>query len=277
MDKNSASGPEPEKNEEPEPEIDQVSANKAAAEYAKTITPAKKSRRKPIIFITLVLLLLIVAGIFLLKRPKPESIPTTDLAPSSTQTNTTTTNISTETKKYDSSQFQLTFSYPSDWTVTDKALSGVLTAVSPPLSLTDSTGEIVTGQVIFMLRDHNQKLAEFDAGNATAAIASEKISYTSPGPTQRDKTYLSYLRYAGSEAATLDGLYITGDFGYKLDQAIPKVDISKIDPITSITFVQCSDSACAEPTMPLSISLDSWKNSSLSGPLKNILKSLSIN
>ena len=68
-------------------------------------------------------------------------------------------------------------------------------------------------------------------------------------------------------------MYITGDFGYKKDQAIPQVDIAKIDPAISLTFSAC-DGAC---TKSIGITPAAWADPNFGGALKKILQSFTIN
>lgn len=151
-----------------------------------------------------------------------------------------------------------------------------MTVISRPISLKVSTGQNVTGQITLTIRDPSQPLPEFDKGNATATIDSVKIAYSHPSQNQRANTYMSFLTYASSAASGIDGIYITGDYGYKKVQAIPKVDIQKIDPITSITFAKCADNSCSGKTTPLNLAVSDWQNGQLSGPLTKMLESLSI-
>lgn len=184
---------------------------------------------------------------------------------------TNNTKIDTQTKHYDSTEQNLGFDYPADWSV--KESDTTITATSPVLRLTDNSGQAVNGQVIFTIRQKGQSLPEFDAGSAIAVLDSQKIAYTKPTPAQRANTYVTFVRYAGSLTNSLDSVYVTGDFGYKVDQAVPKVDIGKLDPLLSITFRRCTDANCGSGSA-LSISPDSWQP--LSGPLMDMLKSLTV-
>jgi hypothetical protein len=117
---------------------------------------------------------------------------------------------------------------------------------------------------------------DFDAGNAVAVRDSEKVSYTKPTPSQRAQTYLSFVQYAATTThGALDGIYITGNVGYKKTQPIPKTDVAARDPIVGITFVKCANDACsgAVPT-PLSIKASEWDNNSFKAPIKTMLTSL---
>lgn len=176
--------------------------------------------------------------------------------------------ITTKTKSYTSPNFNLALSYPEDWTVVDDG-GGTMTIKSPNLGLKNASGQQVSGQVVLTIRNGAQKMTEFDKGNATAVQESKKVSYNKPTQTQRGSTYLSYLRFAVS-AAGLDGIYITGDNGYQKGQAIPLVDITKVDPKISLTFFDAAGK-------PLTLAETLLAQADFTGPLEAILKSLSIN
>lgn len=185
--------------------------------------------------------------------------------------------IASTTKHYSSSNFQLAFDYPQDWTLAD-AGGGSMSVTSPKIKLKNTSSQSISGQIVLLIRNKIQKLPEFDNGNAVATKASVKIAYTKPAQTQRGSTYESFLRYAGNANSTaLDAVYITGDNGYTLGQAIPKVDVQKVDPIISLSFIKCSDSTCKGAGGALSVAASSWDDKTFSEPLESMLESLSIN
>lgn len=185
--------------------------------------------------------------------------------------------ITTETEHYASSGFMLEFDYPKDWKVSEPSDGGVLTAKSPALSLKQADGKTVTGQVVFTIRNKQQTMPEFDKGNATAVIASEKINYAKPSSAQRGSTYLSFLTYAGSvQANRLDGVFITGDVGYQKGQAIPKADFTPVDPVISVTFLKCADQSCSGDGTQIGIDASMWQQTGFGTPTKSMLQSLVI-
>lgn len=175
--------------------------------------------------------------------------------------------INPKTKSYTSSNFGLAFSYPEDWTVTDSG-NGSLSTKSPTIKLKDPSGQSFSGQIVFLIRDHAQKLTEFDKGNAIATRDSQKLAYTKPTQTQRANTYASYVVYAGGSG--LQAIYITGDNGYQKGQNVPAADISKVDPIINLAFLDSSGKQAG-------IQDSMMDDSSFAGPLKQIIESLSIN
>jgi hypothetical protein len=183
--------------------------------------------------------------------------------------------ISTKTEHYVATNFSVEFDHPADWNVSETAGEGTLTVTSPALQLESATGETKTGQIVFMIRNSQQELKEFDGGNAEAVLASEKINYLKPSSVQRGATYLSFLQYAASGDG-LDGVYITGDYGYQKDQAIPKADVAPVDPRINLVFTECAADVCGENT-PLTVSADMWQNDDFAKPIKAIFQSLTVN
>jgi len=251
-------------------------------EYLRSVAPQpKKPKRKwPKVLTWTLLALVLLGGIgggvyWQFFRNKPATTTQTPTTESNTQA-PTNNKIATATKHHDSTNFSLSFDYPEDWTVTDED-GDMLTVTSPTLQLKDATGESVNGQIVLTITQKGQKLQAFEEGNATAVRKSEKIAYTKPTPAQRANTYLSFLRYATTASTdTLDGIYITGDYGYQVDQAIPKVDAAKLDPLVTVTFKKCSNNTC-DTAEPLGVASSSWDDAAFATPIKKMLKSLTFN
>lgn len=267
MDESSA---EEEKNQEPD---------RSTADYANYQKPEKPRnpiwKKLGIGAAALVLVLGLAAGgyWFIKNRgagPKPASS-----SESAQQSNNATSQITTETKKFESADFKLSFDYPGNWTASEDNPEEI-SVLSPGIKMKDVDGKDVTGQVYFRVRAKGQKLQGFDKGDATAVLSSEKIAYTSPSQVQRASTYITFLRYADN-AAGLDAIYITGDLGYEEGQTIPKTDIEKVDPIISIEFYLCPNSGCMELSGVYGIGAETWSNENIKLALENMLKSLTIN
>jgi hypothetical protein len=180
----------------------------------------------------------------------------------------------TATKQYTSNYQDLSFTYPEDWKVSET--SDVITATSPSMKLDGAGKGTVNGQMILKIRDKNEQLTEFSAGNATAVLKSQIISYSAPAAGQRASTYISLLNYANSKQTGIDGIYITGDAGYESGQDAPVSDLAPIDPVVSITFAQCANNACSGNSTALTIASSAWRNKTFSAPLIKMLASLSI-
>lgn len=257
--------------------------DRSTADYADYEKPQKprnpmwgKLGRK--VGIGLAVLVLVIAlgggGYWFIKirgaEPKPASSPQ-----SAQQPNDAASQITTETKKFESANFKLSFDYPGNWTASEDNPEEI-SVLSRGIKMKDADGKDVTGQVYFRVRAKGQKLQGFDKGDATAVIASEKIAYTTPSQVQRASTYISFLRYADNSAG-LDAIYITGDLGYEEGQTIPKADIEKVDPIISIEFYLCPNSGCMELSGVYGIGVETWSNEDIKLALENMLKSLTIN
>ena len=255
---------------ESEHETPEPSAN----EFVRTIEPVQKDKKKRRIglIIGIVITILLLGGGAYAAIKQRKATPTSS-GPTSQASEQPKPLIDTTTKRYSSNQFYLDIDIPSDWEVKDEQGSGVFTATSPNVAI-PTTGTSTTGKVILTMRDKNQKLPEFDKGNATAVLDSEKIAYTKPSSAQRGQTYVSFLAYPTATSSSLiDGIYITGDFGYQKEQAIPKIDIQKVDPIISLTFMAC-DGSC---TKQIAIAPDAWQSAEFGGVLKKMLQSLTVN
>lgn len=183
--------------------------------------------------------------------------------------------ISSAVKTYESSKQKLSFDYPADWTSSET--TGAIKVISPPIKLTDADGQSVTGQITLLVRTKSQPLPEFDNGNATATLASQKMSYAKPTKVQREQTYVSFLRFSKESVNGIDGIYVTGNFGYKAGQAVQKQDIASADPKISVTFQKCTDNSCLQNPLSLSIAKTSWEKADFATPILNIFKSFSIN
>lgn len=245
-------------------------------EYLKQVEPLQKHKKERSVsfFVGLAVLLMVLgAGGFMYMKNRSD-VETKKNEPVAEVAQQPKVAINSETKRYSSSQFSLDFDYPSDWEVKEEQTEGILTATSPNVSIPASGGGVVTGRIVLTVMGKNQKLPEFDKGNSTAVIDSEKVAYLKPSSAQRGQTYISFLNYANSDSSGLiDGVYITGDFGYQVEQAIPKVDIQKIDPIIKLTFLAC-DGTCAKP---IGITKEAWVAPEFGGALKKILQSFTIN
>jgi len=184
------------------------------------------------------------------------------------------TKITSATKHYDSSNYNLGFDYPEDWTISDTP-NNKLTATSPAVQLRGAGGQAFTGQIVFSIQPKQTSVSQFAAGKTVAALESQKIAYKSPTSSQRAQTYVSFVSYNG-DSSNLDGLYITGDNGYQADQDVPMSDIAKADPLVSITFLKCADADCKTTPSATSLPTSDWSDTGLSTPLLTMIKSLVI-
>jgi hypothetical protein len=266
-------------------EEDYQEAGRSTGDYADYQKPQKP--RNPIwgklkpgrkLGIGLAILVLVAAlaagGYWFYKNRKSDNKPE-----QTAQTNQTSTEaaagISGEIETFESTNFNLSFDYPADWTASEDSAEEI-SVLSPGLKLKGADGKDVTGQIYFRISAKGQPLQGFESGNAIAVLDSQKIAYANPTQAQRASTYISFLRYADNSQG-LDAVYITGDLGYETDQDILKTDIEQVDPIVSIEFYLCPESGCEELSGVYGIGEQTWENENISVPLTNMLESLVIN
>lgn len=279
--KQSANTPRQDKHEEQD---DYQAASQATSDYnyADILPPdlhPERTKRRHRVGLTLLVLLIVAVGgcsaYLLIFRSKPTNQP--QAHSSQNQSSEAPKKITVTTKHFSSNMFSLDFDYPSDWTVAEPEGGNQIVATSPVMQLKAADGQQATAEVVLKVNQQGQDLKMFDGGNALAVRESKKVAYTKPTSTQRANTYLSFLQFASTSTnSALDAVYITGDFGYQTNQAIPKVDIAKVDPQVSISFVKCANTACSGTTTPLGIASTAWDDASFSGPLEAMLKSLVI-
>ena len=181
-------------------------------------------------------------------------------------------------QQYYSTNLSIGFNYPKGWNITDVTGSNSLSLVSSVVNLLTSTNKLVKGQITLTIQNQSPVIPGYQSGNATAALGSQIIDYSNPTSAQRGSTYISFLHYATSitPSSNIDAIYVTGNAGYKLNQYIPETNISAVNPVVSITFKQCTNTACTGSGSPTSITSSAWSTSNFSATLLTILKSLSI-
>ena len=269
----------PEVEAPPAEEQDYQEAAKSTADYADYEKPQKQ--RNPIwkkLSIGLAALVLIAAlaagGYWFYKNRKSTDKPSGD-----TQTTQPTAQaadtITTETKKYESANFKLSFDYPGNWFAGEDNAEEI-SVLSTDLKLKGVDGQDVVGQILLRIQAKGQKLSIGDPGSATAVLPSERITYANPTEVQRASTFITFVRYAQNTKG-LDGIYITGDLGYEKDQQVPSSDVEKVDPVISIELYLCPNSGCVEVSGVYGISEEVWNDEDISVPLTNMLESFVIN
>jgi cytoskeletal protein RodZ len=249
------------------------------AEAADLGKPKRKHRflRSVMHFFGWILLIVVLtagggyAGWYFLLKPNEAAKPsTTSQQAAAAAPEASDANVGT--KHYESPNFSLALDYPQDWIVTDSTTR--LTIASPVKQLKSGSTTVPNAQTTLTIQAKQASLPAFKNGNATAIRESEKIAYAKPSSTQRANSYLSFLAYAGSATTGLDGVYVTGDNGYQVGQAIPQVDIAKADPSITVTFASCTDSKCSGGGKPLTLSQTLWDDNAFSKPIKTMLQSL---
>lgn len=260
-------------------EQDDFEAASESAVNLDQFMPQLKKKHTVLRVVTWVIVILIVlaaigGGLYELSKHKSPVKSSTNAPQSSKSQNQPA--ITSSTTQYNSTNFNLTLNYPQGWNVSDTG-NGKMTVTSPSMQLTAANGQSQTGQVVLTIQNESSmNFSMFTKGNAVAVIGSQHVTYSNPTPTQRATTYVSFLQYASTTAhGGLDGVYVTGDSGYQQGQAIPEVDITKVDPVITVTFNQCSDANCGSPKT-LTIDSSMWSNSSFSGPILKMIESLAL-
>ncbi len=230
----------------------------------------RKNNRTYLMLGIIVLVLLVIAGGYLFIKHK-NATPTKKSTPKTTQVSR---NISTaptaKMTSYSSTNFNLSVNYPSNWVISDTP--SILSITSPETFIKNANNKIVQGRIVVSVSPKGQLPTDFGNSPAVAVLNSQLINYTNPTPAQDAQTYISFLQYASTTTiGGLNGIYITGNYGYLKDQNITQSDVQSVDPLVRVSFEQCTDS-CKNLT-PLVISASDWNDSSFSLPILNIIKS----
>ncbi len=177
---------------------------------------------------------------------------------------------------FTSPSFGMTFNYPQTWNVVDSGAAGV-SVYSPPMTITNAAGQPVLGEVEVTFLKQGSLPSAFGNNTSVAVINSQRIVFTQAGNNQPAATYISFVQYPSTTiAGGLDGVYVTGNFGYQKDQTIPNSQVAQVDPLIMATFNSCANSACSVSTQkPLTIAATDWSKTSFSAPILLILSSLS--
>ncbi len=174
---------------------------------------------------------------------------------------------------YDASAFNTSLSYPKGWTVVASGLAP-LTITSPPENLIADNGKSTLSQIVLTLAQQGSIPSGFSS-QSVAVMTSQKIFYSQPASGQASATYISFVQYPSTTIiGGLDGIYLTGNYGYQKYQAIPASNINSIDPLIYVSFYSCANSAClAGSRQHLTIASSDWNNLNLSGPVMLMFKS----
>ena len=186
------------------------------------------------------------------------------------------------TETYDSTPFMLQFDYAEGWVPAEGDNKLTLTSPVMPLKIvgvgTAATGKTKTqqGQVVITFQHKQTSLPAFTAGDAQAVLESALVEYEKPSQEQRGATYISFLNYASSGGKGIDGIYVSGDNGYLKDQLVSATGVIGGDPLIVVSFRSCNDSKCSTPGQPVTIDPKAWDDASFSGPIKALLRSISV-
>lgn len=231
-------------------------------------------------------LLLIGCGLFWWSKHHQTS-PKHNVASKSQVHPTVKSNSSSQTIKYTSNgqDLNLSFSYPSDWSVTppsnDNASDQTITVSSPLVSVTNSSGATITGKAVVSIRPGSAQINELTSGKAIASQNSIQIGYTQPTTSQQQYPYLTFIDLSGGSdpSGAFDEVLITGQDEFSQSESVTAETLGgALDPIISASFYTCTTEACSGSSQtPLNITYDTWQNSSLFEQVLAILDSLQLN
>jgi len=272
-------------NFEPTPVIDDQ------PQYGSVVTPPRHTRRRLWIILGVILgLLLIGGGAAYWFLGRPQAAPATSTTPVTTAPNQPLVPDDTQAQgtngRYVSNgkDLNLSFSYPSNWTVTPPTNSNPsdqpITVTSPLVSIPGANGQSSTGKVVVSIRPSGSTLNELSSGKAAAGQESAQIAYDKPTSAQHQYPYLTYLHLAGgaNPTSSFDEVIITGVSSFPKDQVIVPASLSQLDPIVSARFYTCSDQTCTTASAtPLSITNSTWQNDPVCMQTLAIFQSLQIN
>ncbi len=216
-----------------------------AAKYVSDLQPIKEGRRRKrrkrlFILALLTLLALVTAGYFMFVRTDNKHVAQSPQAGG--EQAVPAPQPSSQIKEYTSDSMNLAFSYPGDWKI-DDSTRGLIKVESPIIKLADLNRDQADAKVVVTFLSSGSEVPGFGDSGAIAVKDSEKLAYAAPSQNQRAETYLSFAGFAGRG---LNGVFVTGDSGYKIDQLIPESDVKKGDPIITVMFYSCSNSGCTE-------------------------------
>ena len=179
------------------------------------------------------------------------------------------------TNSHTSAAYGATFNYPSSWTVVDSG-SAPLTVTSPVMNLISANGQTVLGQIVLTMANMGYLPTAFGP-QSVAVLGSQKIVFSNASTAQAADTYISFVQYpATTIRGGLDGIYVSGNYGYQKFQNIPASNITTVNPFIAVTFLACASPSCPTTTrQPLTIAASDWSNQSFSAPILVMLKSFS--
>jgi hypothetical protein len=246
----------------------------ARINFVRSVVPRRKPRYLIKTASLLVVALIIVGLILLLGSSGNHKVKPKVTKSTTSQAASLTTNI--PLASYTSQFFGLSLRYPTTWAVKDSG-QGLLQLTSPLTNLTAADGKSVKGQIVFTASKPGTLPAGLTAGTNLAVLDSTVAVYTSPTSDQSGQTYLSFVQYSTTSIkGGLDGVYVTGNYGYQKDQVVPTSDISNVSPLIYISFNQCKNKQCTTFT-PLTIASSSWTGTPLGQIINNLIESFVFN
>ncbi|HUD07113.1 MAG TPA: hypothetical protein VMR34_04450 [Candidatus Saccharimonadales bacterium] len=247
---------------------------------------SKMKRLLPRIVIISVIAIVIIGGLILAysyrkdhKTTSSKKTQTQAVLPTSTSTQTTTTQYVSNGQ-----DLNLSFSYPSNWSVTpptnDNPDDHTITVTSPLATITNADNKSVTGEVVIQVRSGNSTINELNSNSPVEALTSTQIAYTAPTANQDQYPYLSYIHFSNGSSASgaFEEVIITGNLSNTQGTSLNAGYFNGLDPIISANFYQCSTQSCTgSGQTPLSITTGIWQNSSIFKQVLSSFESFKLN
>ncbi len=254
---------------------------------------SRKKHQSSSKYLKIVAVVVVVLGLatggYLLFKPNKATAPQSNSSANSTQpapqvVSGSNSNASLINYVSNGHDLNLSFQYPSNWTVTppsnDNASDQPIILNSPSTTITAADGSTATGKVTVEVRPGSATISELDSGNPVAAQTSTQMAYSNPTPNQYQYPYLTYLHFQtglGTPGA-FEEVMITGEQTFSAKTPVTSSSLTTLDPIISASFYRCSTTACSGTgSGVLSISYTTWQSDPLFQQVNTILESFKLN
>ncbi len=256
--------------------------------YLPSIKKSSKSnvsphKRRTIIVFAVIILILVVGGAWFLTKHKSGKLKNLSV----TQTvEPATGGVSKSTTTYVSNgnDLNLTFNYPSNWSVTppshDNSTDQTITVSSPLTSIFTATNSTVTGRVVMEVRPASATINELNANSPIEAITSTQIAYSQPTANQYQYPYVSYIHFSNGSnvSGAFEEVMVTGSQILTQNEPLSGDYLAGLDPIISASFYKCSNPTCTGSSQtPLSINGSTWQNAPIFQAVLTMFESFQLN
>jgi hypothetical protein len=248
--------------------------------------PPQQRVVKPLLIAVAIILVCVLAAVAAFLFIKHRHTPVTPVTTTATsQLPVPDTTVANTTAQYVSngSDLNLSFVYPSAWTVVPSSNNNTndqtISATSPPMSLTNTSGNAVVGKVVVQIRPGRTSISELSSGNAAAAQDSIQIAYQKPTANQRQYPYITFIHLAGGSnpSNAFEEVMITGNMTFAKSQTVTALSLTQLDPIISATFYTCTTKDCTGTGItPLDITNDTWQTSDLGQQVLALFQSIQL-
>jgi hypothetical protein len=222
--------------------------------------------------------------IWLLLKSKPVPKPTKKITNQTITTTPVTTNSTTTQYISNGTDLNLSFYYPTTWTVTPASNNNktdqAITLTTPLTTITNADGSSVSGKILIQVRPGTSSITELNTNSPVTAIASAQIAYSKPTTSQTTYPFLTYVHYSNASKASgaFEEVIITGGQSLPAKQSISAQNFTGIDPIITSSFFQCSSQTCTGVSQtPLSITTSLWQNDLIFQQVLTVLESFQLN